>query len=316
MWPSLFRRLSPAGRRARLSTLIFHRVVPEPDPLFPGEVDAAQFDAICSWIKVWFNVLPMEEAVARLSAGTLPSRAMAVTFDDGYADNASVAMPILQRHGLSATFFIAVGFLDGGRMWNDSLIEAVRLTPHDAIDLRGLGLGEQMSLSTIGLPVKRQAIATLIAHAKYLAPQDRAGFVDAVVQRSGAQLPGHLMMSSDEVRALRRGGMSVGAHTLTHPILARLDDASARREISHSKQQLQDLLGAPVTLFAYPNGRPGEDYLPRHAAMARDCGFTAAASTAWGTAAIGADLFQLPRFTPWDRTRWRFAMRLAGQLRS
>ena len=316
MWRGLFRSLSPPGRRARLSTLIFHRVVPEPDPLFPGEVDAAQFDAICGWLKDWFNVLPLDQAIARLKAGSLPSRAMAITFDDGYADNASVAMPILQSHGLTATFFVAAGFLDGGRMWNDSLIESVRLTPLDAIDMRGLGLGEQVSLSTRDWSDKRQAIDALIAHAKYLAPAARTEFVAAVAQRSRSELPHHLMMSSDEVRSLRRGGMGVGAHTMSHPILARIDDETARAEMSQSKRQLEELLAEDVTLFAYPNGRPAEDYLPHHAAMARECGFAAAVSTAWGTADRHADIYQLPRFTPWDRTRWRYAMRLAGQLRS
>ena len=64
----LFSLLSPAGRRARLSVLIFHRVLPVPDPLFPDEVDVRRFDAICAWMRQWFNVLPLGEAVERLSA--------------------------------------------------------------------------------------------------------------------------------------------------------------------------------------------------------------------------------------------------------
>ena len=121
--------LSPAGRRARLSVLIFHRVLPRPDPLFPGVIDAAGFDAICRWVKGWFNVLALDDAARRLRDGSLPERALAITFDDGYADNHDVALPILLRHGLPATFFIATGFLDGGRMWNDTVIESIRRTP-------------------------------------------------------------------------------------------------------------------------------------------------------------------------------------------
>jgi hypothetical protein len=75
---------------------------------------------------------------------------------------------------------------------------------------------------------------------------------------------------------------------------------------------LEKITGAPVRLFAYPNGRPLRDYRPEHAAMAREVGFDAAVSAAWGAARAGDDLFQLPRFTPWDRPNWRFGLRLAA----
>ena len=126
MFPMIFRALQPPGPRGRLHTLIFHRVLPQRDPLFPGEVTAQDFNAICRWLKAWFHVLPMDQAVQQLREGSLPSRALAISFDDGYADNHEVALPILLQHGLPATFFVATGFLDGGRMWNDTVIEAVR----------------------------------------------------------------------------------------------------------------------------------------------------------------------------------------------
>lgn len=79
----LFQLLSPSGARARLSVLIFHRVLPQPDPLFPDEIDAARFDAILGWLRSWFNVLPLDEAAQRLKDGSLPARAAALSFDDG-----------------------------------------------------------------------------------------------------------------------------------------------------------------------------------------------------------------------------------------
>ena len=100
----LFSLMSPAGARARLNVLIFHRVLPQPDPLFPGEVDAAAFDTMLGWVKSWFNVLPLDEAIARLADGSLPARAAALSFDDGYADNHDVALPLLRRHGLPCSF--------------------------------------------------------------------------------------------------------------------------------------------------------------------------------------------------------------------
>ncbi|MFO0121490.1 MAG: polysaccharide deacetylase family protein, partial [Inhella sp.] len=108
---------SPGGARGRLTVLIFHRVLTQPDPLFPGEMDAARFDAVCGWLASWATVLPLHTAVRQVRDGVLPARALAITFDDGYADNASVALPLLQKHGLCATFFVSTGYLDGGRMW-------------------------------------------------------------------------------------------------------------------------------------------------------------------------------------------------------
>jgi peptidoglycan/xylan/chitin deacetylase (PgdA/CDA1 family) len=123
------------------------------------------------------------------------------------------------------------------------------------------------------------------------------------------------MMQPEQVRSLRAQGMDVGAHTITHPILTRIAPDAARAEMLEGKRALEELIGEPVPLFAYPNGVPGQDYAAEHAQMARDCGFTAAVSTAWGAASRGSDRHQLPRFTPWDRTRWRYGVRLLANLR-
>lgn len=309
-------QLSPPGARGRLSILIFHRVLPAQDPLFPTEVDARCFDRICGWLKDWFNVLPLDRAVRQLAAGKLPARAAAITFDDGYADNHGLALPILRQHGLTATFFIATGFLDGGRMWNDTLVEAVRRTELPVLDFSGLGLpGEPLgSYAMISPAARRTAIAALIDRAKYLTTDARLGLVAALAEQAKVQLPDDLMMRSDQVIALHRAGMQIGAHTVSHPILARLDDATARAQMSDSRDQLQQLLDAPVPLFAYPNGRPGTDYNARTVALAQALGFEAAVTTGWGAARQGHNLYELPRFTPWDRSRARFGARLLQNL--
>jgi hypothetical protein len=82
-----------------------------------------------------------------------------------------------------------------------------------------------------------------------------------------------------------------------------------------SRARLEQITGAPVRLFAYPNGRPRRDYRLEHAVLARELGFEAAVSSAWGAARAGDDLFQIPRFTPWDRPNWRFGLRLANSRR-
>lgn len=314
MMRPLFELLAPAGARGRLSVLILHRVLPQVDPLFPLEVDAQRFDQICGWMKNWFNVLPLDEAVHRLQAGALPARAAAISFDDGYADNHDVALPILQRHGLPAAFFVTTGYLDGGRMWNDTLIEAIRHTPLARLDLAGLGL-DLGGVDTATPQQRSAAILRVVGAVKYLEPGRRLEVVGAIAERSAAKLSSQLMMSSDQVRQLHGAGMQVGAHTVTHPILARLDEMQARREIEEGKHQLESLLGAPVRLFAYPNGKPGEDYRPDNVALVRRAGFDAAFSTAWGSASRTSDVFQLPRFTPWDRSRTRFGLRMAHNLR-
>jgi peptidoglycan/xylan/chitin deacetylase (PgdA/CDA1 family) len=119
-----------------------------------------------------------------------------------------------------------------------------------------------------------------------------------------------LMMSSDEVRGLARAGMTIGAHTVTHSMLRDLSDDDALREIEQSRADLQQIVDSDVRLFAYPNGRPGQDYGARDVGIVQRLGFTGAVSTAWGAGTSRSDPLQVPRFTPWDRTPKRFVLRL------
>ena len=169
--------LAPAGNRGKLTILIYHRVLPQPDPIFPEEVDAATFDMQLGVLAAEFNVMSLADAIAGLRQGNLPPRAVAITFDDGYADNAEIALPILRRHGLNATFFISTGFLDGGCMWNDKLVEAVRAYPGARCELSALGLG---TLDISSPPSRRAAIKSLIHALKYLPQAERDTRVDEV----------------------------------------------------------------------------------------------------------------------------------------
>lgn len=308
--------MSPSGRGGRLSVFIFHRVLPEPDPLFPDEIHAKRFGTICDWIKQWFNVLPLDEGVARLGAGTLPARAAAITFDDGYADNFNVALPILLRHGLSATFFVATGFLDGGCMWNDMVIESVRRTK-----LHFLPIDKLFGAGHAGMPVRNtgerfNALNQLIDRLKYKPVAERSALVAELASLAAVVPPADLMMTSEEVRLMRRAGMLIGAHTVSHPILANMDRADARDEIWQSKRMLENLLGESVGLFAYPNGKPGVDFTAETVGIVRELGFDAAVTTSWAVSRDTTDKFQIPRFTPWDRNRLRFGMRMISKMRS
>ncbi|MEO6929210.1 MAG: polysaccharide deacetylase family protein [Casimicrobiaceae bacterium] len=312
IWRSAFALASGQGDRARLSILIFHRVLERPDPLFPGEPHAAQFDALVRHVAARFRILPLAAAIDALRSGTLPARALAITFDDGYADNLAVAAPILQRYLVPATVFVATGYLDGGCMWNDLVIEALRATRADALDLQSIGLGRFPLGSSAD---RRHAIDQILAHIKYLPIGERQERATEILRSARVSAPSGLMLTRESLQALHRTGLDVGAHTVTHPILARLPAESARQEIVDSKRDLETLLGKPVNLFAYPNGRPDDDYSAEHVRMIRDAGFAGAVTTAAGAATRESDVYQLPRFTPWSRDPWRFDLMMLRNLR-
>lgn len=296
---------------ARLSILIFHRVLEQPDPLFPGELDAARFDRLCARLARDWRVLTLGQAVALRAQGRLPPRALCISFDDGYADNATVALPILQRHGLAATFFVATGFLDGGRMWNDTVIESLRRSPQPWVDLRAQDLG-RWPLGSVA--ERRAAIDAVLPRIKYLPLAAREPLLRELIAAAGCPpLPDALMMRSAQVRALADAGMEIGGHTVRHPILTELPDAQARAEIGDGRVRLQQISAQAVEVFAYPNGGPDRDYDQRHVAMVRALGFQAAVSTAAGVAGADADVWQLPHFTPWDRGDARWALRLLAR---
>jgi peptidoglycan/xylan/chitin deacetylase (PgdA/CDA1 family) len=298
--------LSPGGRRGSLLVLIFHRVLPEPDPLLPDEPDAdafaAQMDLLCGS----FNLLSLGEAASRLGQGTLPPRAACVTFDDGYANNVDIAAPILAARSIPATFFIATGFIGGGRMWNDTVIETIRAAP-PVLDLEDLGLGAYRCSSDAE---RCGAVTQVLNRLKYVAAPERARLAERIAARATRPLPAGTMMTESQLRRLLDMGMELGAHTVTHPILTALQPAEAGLEIAASRARLEEIAGAPIKLFAYPNGRPGRDYSAEHVAMVRDAGFETAVSTGWGCVRPGTDRLQMPRIAPWDRDARRYVARL------
>ena len=306
----VMRVLSPGGTRG-LSILIYHRVLPRKDPLFPDEVDRDEFDFQMGLVKSCFNVISLIDAVRHTRAGTLPPRAACITFDDGYADNAEIALPILQKHGLHATFFVATGFLNGGRMWNDTLIELVRHAPGETVDAACIGLG---TYPVATIEQKQAAIRALIGKLKYVPFAERVVQVNRLAAEVGSVMSDDLMMNTAQLQTLHRAGMEIGAHTVNHPILACIAPDEARQEIARGKAELEAMIGDTVRVFAYPNGKPHDDYLKEHVDIVKSLGFEGAVSTAWGAGKAGGDIYQLPRFTPWDRSAARFVMRLAKNL--
>jgi peptidoglycan/xylan/chitin deacetylase (PgdA/CDA1 family) len=305
--------LAPLGRHQRLSILIYHRVMKERDWMRPAEPTVVEFAWQMQILQRHFNVLPLAQATQRLKRGELPRRAVCVTFDDGYSDNATAALPVLQKYQIPATVFVAAGYLDGGRMWNDTIIESLR--PYSASEL---------DLSRLQLPVyrtgsetlRRQTAYDIIGRCKYLEASQRQEMALAIASqvRSIADdkpLPDNLMLTTSQLLTLHRQGVEIGGHTFSHPILTQLTLNQAREEILKGKAKLESITGQPLRLFAYPNGRPDKDYNQEHVSLVKQAGFEAAVSTNWGVAAPRSDPFQLPRFTPWDKSATKFLLRMA-----
>jgi len=317
---------SPAGAGARLSVLIFHRVLPQTDPLFPQEIDAARFDAICSWLRRWFDVLPLDAALQRLYEGSLPARACAITFDDGYADNLLAAKPILEARGAPATMFVTAGMVNGDReFWWDELERLLLATDvlPATMTLR-TDKGDQpvalaaaarydddarrrdagWSVEQPGFPTPRHMLYRYLQQTVHGLGDDqrRQGVLDAVAAWAGVSRtgrPSHRPLRAEEVAALAGGVTAVGAHTMTHPMLALLPEDAQRREIIDSRRRLEDIVGAAVDLFAYPYGS-ASSFTPRAVAIVKEAGFAAACSTRQAPVAAGDDLFALPRMTVRD----------------
>ena len=291
----------------RVVIVNYHRVLAAPSPFLRSEPDIDIFTWQMELLARCFNVLSLREALAAVDAGRVPPRAVCITFDDGYRSVHDLALPVLRRLGLPATVFVSSGYVDGRTMWNDRIVEAVETLPAEELDLAEFGLGVY---SLRSMPERAATLGTLTEASKYLPPQERSRLVGRLQTLVGERASEGLMLTPEMVVNLDRHGIEIGAHTVSHPILTSLDDASAMQEIRDGKRELEELIGKPVTLFAYPNGKVGKDFDGRHVAMVREAGFQAAFTTAVGAFTRHHDRFQLPRSRPWDETPFRFGLRL------
>jgi len=302
--------MSGVSNQKKLFILIYHRVLDKPDLMRSGEVNSEIFDWQMALIAHYFNVLPLATALEKMASNSLPPRAVCITFDDGYADNYLNALPILKQYQLSATFFIASGYLDGGRMWNDTIIETLRRYPHSKLNLTEIGLA---TYPTSTETEKALAANQIIQQIKHLDMDIRADYTHHIAAQVDG-LPDNLMLTSEQLIKLHQSGMEIGGHTVTHPIMAKCPISTLKQEVTDNKMALESLLATPIRFFAYPNGKPGQDYLPEHIQLIQNSGYQAAVSTQWGVANHQTDLFQLPRFTPWDKHPVKFMLRMLRML--
>lgn len=301
-------KIAPRGKgEGRLCVINYHRVLQSPDPFLASEPDIGTFHWQMELLASCFNVMPLHQAIDCLAKERMPPRAVCITFDDGYQSMHDFALPVLKKFALPATVFVTSGYVDGGNMWNDRIIEAVQRLPAGQLDLRDMALGVHSLQHTAD---RKSTADRLNEISKYLPPQARDNLTRRLETLIGDGLDHGLMLTRQTISSLAQQGIEIGAHTVTHPILTNLEDADARHEITAGKQQLEAITGKPVRLFAYPNGKPGTDFDERHVAMAKEAGFSAAFTTSAGAATAKHDRFQLPRSRPWDSTPLRFGFRL------
>lgn len=293
--------------RPRVAILAFHRVNDDADPFMPS-LPTGVFAARMAHIARHYRVLTMEELVARLQDGRVPRNALGLTFDDGYRDNLTHAAPILKRLGLPATVFLVTGHIGTPRaLWFDSLAMAFKTATAHGV---ALGDGRLLPLDTV-----RERLAGLeaaLTYLKQLPDEARATAAEdlTIALRSNPERPKRLMLTWDEVDALRGLGFSVGAHTVTHPILSRLTPDRAWEEIHGSKAAIEHALGAPVRAFAYPNGGP-DDYNESVTRLVQDAGFACALTTRRGLNDTDTPVLELRRGGPWEHHLPTYALKLA-----
>ncbi|HMA13671.1 MAG TPA: polysaccharide deacetylase family protein [Kiloniellaceae bacterium] len=187
------------------------------------------------------------------SAAGRRGRHVLVTFDDGYLDNYEVAYPILRRHGVPATFFIATGFIDRPRLpWWDEIAWRVRTTAATRLDLQPW-LPSPLALADGPDP----AIGAILRVYKALPATEADRLLERLRGQTGLETPDRvdgLWMDWDMIREMAAGGMTIGGHTVDHPVLSRLPVERQREEIETCAARLAAETGRPMEYFAYPVG--------------------------------------------------------------
>lgn len=304
----------------RALILIYHRVAGLPlDPQLLC-VTPQHFAKHLELLRKSYRPMPLQQLIRALQNGNVPDRAVVITFDDGYADSLSSAKPLLQRYDVPATVFVVAGYVGQQReFWWDEL-ERLFLRPGVlpealCLDMNGThqwDMGEaahynqqvyehhrQWNVEEEQDPTHRQRLyRSLCELLRPLPDEERRKLLDELLAWAGAEptaRPTHRALSPEEVIPLAEGGLvEVGAHTMTHPVLSLLPVAAQRDEIQQSKARLEEILGLPVTSFAYPYGT-ASDYTLETVSLVREVGFACACANFADIVRPSTDHFQLPR---------------------
>jgi len=293
--------------------LMYHRIAEDIDDPFDLCVTPERFAEQVSRVRRVADPIPLAE-VTRWSA----RRRVAITFDDGYADNLTEAVPCLEAEDLSATVFVTSDLVEQPEeFWPyrlERLLRSAELrSRHLQIKIGGRPL-------TVDLGTKRaRQRALLVIHNRLrpLPPAQIGSLIDEMTTELGEpeNKPERRMLSSSELRQLASSpGITVGAHTRRHPWLSSLSSPAQREEIEGSRKALEALIEKPVDQFAYPFG--GIDAFNRSAVRSvRQAGFSLACSTFADPLVAGTSRYRLPRRAVGDWSGDEFEIRLERWMR-
>jgi peptidoglycan/xylan/chitin deacetylase (PgdA/CDA1 family) len=317
--------------------LLYHRVADEfLDPQLLC-VSPAHFDEHLQVLRRYYRPMSLSSLASRCKLGLMPDRAIAVTFDDGYADNLIEATPILVRNDIPATVFVASGYV--GKVdeywWDelDRLFLTEGILPSELnIIINGVNyqwsLGDNACYNSEAVrnysgwtvlshesPTMRHGIYRFLCKAlkgmTWEAQRNVLGTLQKWAGVGPAGRPARYALTPDEVMQLDQGGIvEVGAHTTNHPMLSALPADAQKAEIIQGKRMLEEWLGRGVKTFAYPYGdRP--DYTRETVRIAREVGFGCACSNFEAHIYPWSDRYQLPRFVVRDWSGEEFEKRLS-----
>jgi peptidoglycan/xylan/chitin deacetylase (PgdA/CDA1 family) len=279
--------------------VMYHRVIADPaaDPFGLGMcVTRGRFEQQIAYLRRHFEPIRLDEGVRRIARGEpLPARALSITFDDGYLDNLTQALPVLKAHGMTSSLYVPTGGIDSGEMlWWDRVIAALASTRVATIDLAELGLtaaSQQLRLSGWGRTDSAIRILDLLWELP-AAPQREA--IAAIERKLAAPVADVLVarrLNEAQLREMHRQGVEIAAHTIGHPNLTLCTHDEVRHELIASREHLESCIQDEVIGMAYPGGR----MLAETAEIAHELGFSYAVSTVTGRNVPPAPNFQLRR---------------------
>ncbi len=298
-------RLFAFLNRNRPVVLVFHGVTAEaPGHLCNHEglhLHRLIFERLMTFIASRYHAVSLSRVVDWLEGrGTLPDRAVVITFDDGYRDVLTEAGPVLKRLGIPATLFVATDFVFHGEMlWPDRLSSALYLTREPRLVI-------ESPRGTLDLPLGREAEkivaeGRLLAVLKSLSDSERIALLDRVVERLGVDetrlataWPDFAPLSPNELARLPEFGIEVGSHSCSHAIVARMGEAQVARELAESKRLIEAAVGRGCEHFSYPNGGPA-DYDARTRRHVIGAGYRSAVTTIKTAVTPAQDPFEIPR---------------------
>ncbi len=278
----LHRALAP-WTRGRGAIVAMHHVRPWIDRAFAPnrllEIEPAFLDAALSRMRaLGFEFVTMDEALRR--TGEPSARPfVALTFDDGYRDTLEQALPILARHGAPFTLYVTTGYAERtARLWWVELEEAVRVLDHVDVSVDG----RRLILPSMSLVEKRAAFDLLYWRLRGGAEARLLAVIAGLLDRAGltsADITGRWCLDWEGIEFVARHPLcTIGVHTLTHPMLAKHDEAFVRHELAESRRRIEARIGRPARHLAYPVGDMTSAG-PRESAIAAALGFASAVTT-------------------------------------